>query len=228
MGTVASLHASSTATTRPESLRRALLVCGIATALFYGAMNVFIPMLWPEYRWTSQTVSELSAIGAPTRPLWVALCFVYSALSAAFGAGVWASAQGRWPLRVAGAAMITTAVLGLVWPPMHLRPVLAAGGGTLTDTLHLVWTAAWVLLSMVAMGFGAAALGRRFRIFTVVAVLLLAAFGALTSAEAPHVSLDLPTPWIGVWERLNMACYYVWLVTFAGALRRPPASRSMT
>lgn len=221
MGTLATHRGPSIPTTRPESLRRVLLGCGIAAAVYYGAMNAFIPLLWPEYRVASQTVSELSAIDAPTRPLWVALGFVYSALSIAFGAGVWMSAQRKLSLRVSGALMITTAVLGLVWPPMHLRSVLAAGGATLTDTLHLVWTSAWGLFSMIAMGFGAAAFGKRFRIFTGLAITLLLAFGAVTSIEAPNVSLDWPTPWIGVWERLNMTCYYVWLVVFASALMRP-------
>jgi protein-S-isoprenylcysteine O-methyltransferase Ste14 len=224
-GAVATLvtNGAATAAARPQSPRRALLVCGVAAALVYGGMNVFIPMLWPEYRWTSQTVSELSAIGAPTRGLWVALGFVYSVLYAAFGAGVWATAQRRGPLRVAAGLIMASAILGLAWPPMHLRPVLAAGGRTLTDTLHIVWTSAWGVLSMVAMGFGAAALGRRFRIFTAVAVSLLVAFGALTSVQAPHVSVDLPTPWMGVWERMNIACYYVWVVAFAVALLRPPS-----
>lgn len=229
VGTLANSYGSSTVTDRSQTLRQALVVCGIAAALYYGAMNVFIPMLWPEYRWTSQTVSELSAIGAPTRPVWVALGFVYSALYAAFGAGVWSTAQRKRPLRVAAVLIMASAVLGLAWPPMHLRPVLAAGGKTVTDTLHIVWTAVWGALSMVAMGFGAAALGKRFRIFTVVAMSLLLAFGALTSVQAPRVSIDLPTPWMGVWERLNIACYYVWLVVFAVALLRlAPVERRST
>ncbi|HVW30638.1 MAG TPA: DUF998 domain-containing protein [Polyangiaceae bacterium] len=229
MDTLATSHGSSTATARPWSLRRALLVCGIAAPLYYGAMNGFIPMLWPEYRWTSQTVSELSAIDAPTRSLWVALSFVYSALYAAFGAGVWGTAGRKRSLRVAAVLIMASAVLDLTWPPMHLRPALVAGGRTLTDTLHIAWTVAWGVLSMAAMAFSAAALGRRFRVFTVVTVSLLLAFGALTSVEAPRVPVDLPTPWIGVWERLNIACYHVWLATFAVALLRlPPVERRST
>jgi hypothetical protein len=181
-------------------------------------MNVFIPLLWPEYRSTSQTVSELSAIGAPTRPLWVAASFGYSALYAAFGAGIWMAAEQKRPLRVVAVAIVASALLGFAWPPMHLRPALASGGATLTDTLHIVWTIAWGMLSLVAMGFGAAALGKRFRIFTAAAVSLLLTFGALTSVQGPRISHDLPTPWIGVWERLNIACYYGWLVVFAVAL----------
>jgi len=41
--------------------------------MLYGAMIVSVGMLWEGYRSASQTVSELSAIGAPTRPLWVVL-----------------------------------------------------------------------------------------------------------------------------------------------------------
>ena len=41
-------------------------------------MTVFIAMQWEGYSSVSQTVSELSAIGAPTRPLWVVLGRAYT------------------------------------------------------------------------------------------------------------------------------------------------------
>ena len=47
--------------------RKLLLTCGIASSLLYVAMMVFIPMQWDAYSSGSQTISELSAIGAPTR-----------------------------------------------------------------------------------------------------------------------------------------------------------------
>ena len=43
-------------------------------------MNVFVAMQWENYSSVSQTVSELSAIDAPTRPLWVPLGIVYTLL----------------------------------------------------------------------------------------------------------------------------------------------------
>ena len=51
-------------------LRKILLVCGVFSVLLYVAMNVLVAMQWEGYSSVSQTVSELSAIGAPTRPLW--------------------------------------------------------------------------------------------------------------------------------------------------------------
>jgi hypothetical protein len=201
-------------------LRRVLLACGIVASLLYAAMLVFVPMGWEGYSSASQTVSELSAIGAPTRSLWVALGIVWTLLYAAFGWGVWRSAGDNRRLRVVGAVIIAAAFVGLFWPPMHLREVLAAGGETLTDTLHIVWTAMNGLLTLLAMGFGATALGVRFRVYSIATMVILVAAGFLTSLEAPGVSANLPTPWIGVWERINIGVWLLWVLVLAFALLR--------
>ena len=72
-------------------IRRALLVCGILSSLLYVAMTVFIAMRWENYDSASQTISELSAVGAPTRSLWAGAGAVYTVLVIAFGWGVWMS-----------------------------------------------------------------------------------------------------------------------------------------
>ena len=83
-------------------MTRVLLICGILSSLLYIAMNIFVPMQWAGYSLASQTVSELSAIDAPTRSLWVPLGIGYALLTVAFGCGVWKSAIGNRPLRIAG------------------------------------------------------------------------------------------------------------------------------
>ena len=203
-------------------MRRALLLCGILSSLLYVAMNVFVAMHWQGYSSVSQTVSELSAIDAPTRPLWVPLGIAYTLLVAAFGVGVWQSAGRNRLLRVVGVLTIVSGILGLGWPPMHQRAVLAAGGGTLTDTLHLVWSGMTVLLFMLEIGFGAAALGRRFRAYSIITMVVLVVFGALVGMNAPKVGANLPTPWIGVWERINIGAFLLWVVVLAIALLRVP------
>ena len=97
-------------------VRRLLLICGILSSLLYVAMNVFVAMQWEGYSSASQTVSELSAIGAPTRPLWVLLGIAYTLLVTAFGWGVWMSARRNRPLRVVGGLMVAYGVIGLAWP----------------------------------------------------------------------------------------------------------------
>ena len=87
-------------------VRKLLLVCGILSSLLYVAMNVIGAMQFESYSSVSQTVSELFAIGAPSRPLWVALGIVYDLLVIAFGLGVWASAGGKRALRIVGRLLI--------------------------------------------------------------------------------------------------------------------------
>lgn len=203
---------------------RRLLGCGAAAALLYAAMNVFVPLAWPGYSSAAQAVSELSAIDAPTRWIWVPLGLVYTLLVIAFGWGVWRAAPSR-ALRLVGATLLVSGAIGVWWPPMHQRAVLAAGGATLTDTLHLVWTAATVLLMIVAIVAGATAFGRRFRWYSIATLVLLTAGAALTSLDAPRVDAGLPTPWMGVWERVNIAVYLLWMLTLSVTLlRRAPAA----
>src|SRR6478609_9751202 len=120
-------------------VRKSLLICGILSMLWYVVINFIVPMQYPGYDIASQTVSELSAIDAPTRTFWFVLCIFYSLFFIAFGLGIWLSANENWKLRLVAAVVLFDAVFGFYWPPMHQREIIAAGGGTLTDTLHLVW-----------------------------------------------------------------------------------------
>lgn len=196
-------------------VRKILLSCGILSSLLYVGMNIFVAMQYEGYNSASQTVSELSAIDTLTRPLWVSLANVYSLLMVAFGWGVWKSAGQSRRLRIVAGAIIINVVVGLFWPPMHQREVLAAGGGTLTDTLHIVFTMITVPLFLLAIAFGSAAFGKRFRIYSIVTILVLILFGVLTGLASPRMEADLPTPWIGVSERISIGAYMLWVVILA-------------
>ena len=65
-------------------------------------------------------------------------------------------------VRIVGGLMLAYGSLGLLWPfaAMHQREVLAAGGGTWSDTMHVVLGGVTVLLMFLAIGFGATAFGR--------------------------------------------------------------------
>ena len=84
-------------------VRKTLLVCGIAASVLYVAMTFLVGLFLEGYSAASQTISELSAIGASTRPLWMLLGTVYSVLMVAFGWIVWKSAAHNRALRVVGA-----------------------------------------------------------------------------------------------------------------------------
>src|SRR6186713_639396 len=96
--------------------RPVLLACGVLSSLLYIAMNVFVPMQWDGYSSASQTVSELSAIGAPTRSLWVPFGVLWAVVFVAFGWGVRQSAGSNRALEVAGTAILLQGLLSLYWP----------------------------------------------------------------------------------------------------------------
>ena len=215
-------------TPRTTRLVRIALVGGIASSLLYAAMNVFVPMQWEGYNSASQTVSELSAVDAPTRPLWVSLAIIYSLLVAAFGWAVWTTAGRSRGLRVLGGLIVVNAVIGLAWPPMHQREVIAAGGGTLTDTLHIVWTIVTNILFMSQIGLAAAAFGKRFRFYSMATMVMLVGFGVLTGMDAPRLEANLPTPWIGVWERIGIGVFMLWFAVLSTVLLRAKDAEAMT
>lgn len=201
--------------------RSVLLVCGIYSALLYAAMLVFVPAQWEGYSSASQTISELSAIGAPTRPLWITLGLFYTGLVIAFGWGVRLSAGRSRPLRLAGALIVASGAVGLFWPPMHLRGTAP----TLTDTLHIVFAVAWNLLAVLTIVLAAAGLGRRFRAGSMATLALFLVFGTLTGLDGPRIAANLPTPWVGVWERVLVGTFLLWVVVLAVALLRGSAER---
>ena len=199
---------------------RALFLCGFASSLLYVGVNVVAPLRHPSHNVISQAVSELSAIGAPSRPLMVATGIVYNLLVLAFAWGVWSAGPRNPPLRVAGALLAAFALLGFAAPftAMHQRG--EAFG--LTDALHIAATALTVLLMLLAIGFGAAALGPRFRAYSIATLLVHLVFGAWAAAEGPRLARGLPTPWIGVTERINIGVFLLWVAVLAVALLRVP------
>lgn len=199
--------------------RKLYLVCGILAPLLYVATDVVVAMRWEGYSYVAQTISETFAIGAPTRPLVLLRGLAYSVLVFAFGLGVWGSASGKRPLRVAGALLIGIALVDLVAPfaaPMHLR----GAERTLTDTMHIILASVDVLFILMIIGFGAFAFGKRFRLYSIGTILVVVAFGTLAGLDGPRIAANLPTPWVGVTERISVFSYMLWLVVFAIGLLR--------
>jgi Protein of unknown function (DUF998) len=206
--------------------RKILLSCGLLSSLYYIFINIYVPMQYPGYSIVSQTVSELSAIDAPTKPLWVLLVSFYSLLVIAFGWGLLLSSANNRPLRVVATLMLMFGISGFFWPPMHQREILAANGGTLTDTLHIVFAVATVLFMLLIIAFGAAAFGKGFRYYSIATIIVLLVFGTLTGIAGPDISKNLPTPLAGIWERINIGVYMLWTMVLAMVVLRKSSSSS--
>jgi hypothetical protein len=200
--------------------RKVLLACGIAYSLLYAVINdVVAAALYDGYSRTSQAISELSATGAPTRTLLTALVPLFTALMIAFGIGVWKSADGNRALRVTGGLLVAHGATFPLWllAPMTSREAMGATMPS-NDVGHLVLTVVTILLIVSQVGFGATALGKRFRLYSLLTAITVLVFGALTGTQATAMAAGLPTPWLGLCERVSAGSWLLWLAVLATAL----------
>ena len=59
-------------------------------------------------------------------------------------------------------------------------------------------------------------------------MVILLACGALTVPDAPNIQANLPTPWVGVWERINIGVFLLWVVVLATTLLRARDTAAVT
>jgi hypothetical protein len=199
-------------------IRDILLVCGILSSVLYVGADIVAATTWRSYSYTSQSISELFAIGSPTRHIFAAV--PYTPLVVAFGIGVWWSAGCRRGLRTSGILLIAYGVashLGSYFP-MHQR----GATGSFTDHMHIFLTIALVLLIFLFIAFGATAAGKGFRLYSILTILILLVFGALAGMQGPRVAANLPTPWLGITERVNVYSAMLWVLALGVVLLRRP------
>lgn len=199
-------------------VRKALLICGILSSLLWIGGDILAAMLYEGYSYTSHSVSELSAIGAPTRSLLIPLNTIYSVLLFAFGLGVLATGGQKRALRFTGILLIAHAIVASVsaFFPMNLR----GAEMTITDTMHIIFYSAIPLIILLIIVFGATANGKWFRLYSIGTILILILFGALAAMAAPRIAAGLPTPWMGIYERINVYGYMLWVMVLAIILLR--------
>lgn len=214
------------ATTQPirsgRIVRQVLLACGILASLLYVATDVLGGLRYDGYSFTSQAISELMAIGAPSESLVDPLFIVFGVLTLAFGVGVFREAAGRnRALGITAVLLIAYAAAGFTGPTlfeMHQRGAGSPGG----DTPHIVITGVLVLLILGAIGFGAFALGPRFRVYSFATLLTTLVFGALAAPSGARLAAGQPTPGFGIIERINIYSTLLWVAVLAVALLRRP------
>jgi hypothetical membrane protein len=205
-------------------LRKTLLVSGILSSLLYVAIDALAALRYGVYHsYISQAISELGAVGAPTKQLVDPLFIAYSVLVMAFGVGVWTSANGKRALGIIGGLLIGIGVVGLLTPPMNLR----GAGDVSGDLPHIVLTGVIVLFILSAIALGASLYGRRWRRYSFATLVTILVSGAWTGFEATRLAAQQPTPWLGVAERINIGAYLLWVLLLAVTLLRSKSSADL-
>jgi hypothetical protein len=204
-------------------VQKFLFICGILSSPLYVGTDLLGGILLKDYDFISQYISELSAIGTPSRSLVIPLYIVYDILMIAFGLGVLAAANRKHALHLTGGFLIGFAGVGFVglFFPMHPRGVEA----TFTDTIHQIIAGVTVLFILLAIGSGATrsgatVYGKRFRLYSTGTLFILLTLGALPFLGAAQIVSEQPTPWVGLIERIVAYIYLLWVMVLAIVLLR--------
>ena len=199
-------------------LKRWLLFCGIFAPLVRVVADILAAIWYPGYSFWNHTMSQLAAIGAPTRAFQLVLLAVFDVLITAFGGGVWISAGKKLSLRIAGILIVLFGITGLIALAFP-QTAMQLNGGIEAQNVHIFVTAASVVLIILFIGFGAAAYGVGFRLYSAATVIIMLLFGYLAAAKAPH-AVDFAAPGMGTLERICYYSYLLWIAVFAILLLR--------
>lgn len=207
-----------------NNLKRILLICGLVSSLLYIGTDIFGAVIWDGYNYISQTISELSSIGSPSRPRVVPFFMAYAVLVIAFGFGIRESSLQKRSLRVTGVLVIIYGFICLLGPfvPMHQR----GEGSGITDTLHIVATSVTVVFIFLILGFASVSLSKQFLVYTIITILLVLVFGSLTGLDGPRLAANEPTPWMGLTERINVYAFMIWIAVLSIKLWRKEISKN--
>ena len=208
-------------------LKKALLYCGILSSLFYMVTDGLASWIYEGYCYTDQFYSELLASGAPTRYPMLLSGFVYNLLVTAFAVGVWTSAGPERIKRITGAMMVGYAVFSML-TPLFFQMDMRADEITPRGSLHGPMTAVMSMFILLSMGFGAFLLGRRFRFYSFATIVIVIFFGVLTSLQIPRLVAGLPTPWMGITERINIYSTMIWFAVLAIGFLRSEKDQGLT
>ena len=214
-------------TTSRVTVLRILLACGVVyPVLYFIAADGIAATLNDGYSRMDQAVSELSGTAASTRWFLTAMVPVYAVLMIAFGIGVRRSAEGTRALRITGNILIAWAVAGLLWLPFPMssrQDVVKGEPMSVNDIGHLAMSGLTLVFIMSVLWFGAKAFGSGFRLYSILTTATVLVFGALMSTQAPNV--PDPTPWMGLYERVMMWAWFLWIAVLAIILLRRDTRR---
>jgi hypothetical protein len=191
-----------------------LLACGVFASALKIAADILTGRRWKGYSFVHQSISELSAIGAPTRSLVVPLDVAYDALMIAFAAAVWRLAGDNSLMQIT-AALISANVLISLFVILFLPMRIAQDGRPTASTVHVVLMATGMVFFLLAIGLAGAAHNDWFRLYsygTLLAYLALALGRFLVPSRSTSGS---PRPTIGAQERTMVLGYLLWVVALA-------------
>jgi hypothetical protein len=193
---------------------KVLLLCGVASSLLYAATEILASKRWPGYDWTARMVSDLLAVSSPTRSFIVVPMLAYNLLICGLGLGVWVCRRSR-AQAVTAILLVAYAIAGVIGLLAYPLDYNTSGSGA---AAHMVATFTLIVLMFAFIVTAAIGGGGLFRIYSLLTVLVIIGGAILAGMQVPRIEAGLPTPWLGIYERLNIYAMLLWVAVFSVAL----------
>lgn len=135
-----------------KSLVQKLGLLGVVSFLSYAAAVIFAPLAYPGYDWMAQAVSDLSAANAPSLALWNQLTAFYNVCEVLCATVVCIGIQGQKTKLLRTGVYLFAVMEWVSAVGYRMFPLSDSGfAGAFQDNMHMVVTAAVVLLSIVSL-----------------------------------------------------------------------------
>lgn len=135
-----------------KTLIQKLGLLGVVSFLSYTAAVVFAPLAYPGYNRMAQAVSDLSAANAPSLALWNQLTAFYNVCEVACVTVVCIGIQGQKTKQLRAGICLFAIMEWVSAVGYRMFPLSDSGyAGAFQDVMHMVVTAAVVLLSIVSL-----------------------------------------------------------------------------
>lgn len=192
-------------------IRDSLLICGLGAPIIFMLTDLISGLQWQGYDFFSQSISELGAMGAPTRSFVVVLNLIYSALVTAFAAGILSIAIKKVPLKILAGLLMAHAIISAF--TLLLYPMQFGIQATL-GSVHVTLMMAAVISFTLAIIIGIFAFADWFRIFSIGIILALIALTLLGIFVFPQLSIsNLPST--GIQKRVMVFGFHIWMAALA-------------
>jgi hypothetical membrane protein len=190
-----------------------LLISGIAALIVHAIAVVISGSIYPGYSHASQFISELGATGAPAPSILNFGGLVPAgALTIAFALALnWCYRQGK-ALALSSAFVAMAGLSRMVAGIFPCDPGCSLENMSISGKIHSAAGFTAFISGMLApLIFASVIRRKRHSLFW--SSLLLACgmivFFAIGAQQGPG------TPYIGVWQRMNLICFYAWIVIVA-------------
>lgn len=147
---------------------------------------------------------------------------VWTLLMVGFGVGIAWSAAGNRALHALGLVTAGQGIFGVLWTwfPMTSRAEMVRAGTGPNDVGHLVLSAGTGIFALAKLALLALAFGTWARVYAVASLAVMIGFNGVMSTMVDDVERGAATPWMGLYERIGMAPWLLWLALVSVLLLR--------